>query len=144
MNNEINQIEEYILESYKIDSSKAPSHKFKELYKNTFIKLINDNDNLDIQQFFKIIDTIQLEEYSEIVNSNNNEIDLLYIKALYITILSLQMNLNANKKEIFIKFIEKNLGIFKHEVIFLLDEGVFTLYLQTFVFRNKSRIYLAR
>jgi hypothetical protein len=99
----------YLLTSYKQDNAKLLSGGFIEFYKDIFEKIINNNNNLDIQYSLKIIDSIQL-------NLRPNEEDL-YIIAIYVTILSMQMNINNNKREQLVKFLEKNFNhIIKHTV----------------------------
>ena len=100
----------FLLTNYKLDSTKKPKSRFMEIYKDIYKKILIDNNNLDIQHYLKIIDSIQL-------SIQPNEEDL-YLIATNGTILAMQMNTNPNKREQFVKFIENNFkNIIKHDVI---------------------------
>lgn len=102
----------YILINYKMDSTKIPSSHFHEIYKEFFEKIINEKENLDLQNYLKIIDSHQ-------INVSQLDSNDFYIITTNLTLLALQMNINSNKRELFSRFIEKSINNLKHEVLLL-------------------------
>ena len=105
---------EYLTNDYKLDSTKNPTNQLTKLLQQLFDKIIFNNENLDIQYNLKLIDSIELS-----INQINSED--LYSITTFLSVVSLQMNYNPSKKEVFTKFIEKNLNNLKHEVRFHLN-----------------------
>jgi len=121
---------EYLNTNYKLDSTKNPTNLLTKLYQQLYEKIVFNNENLDIQFNLRLIDSIEIS-----VNQIDSE-DLYSITA-FLSVLSLQMNYNSSKKEVFTKFIEKNLNCLKHEVRTCMKIDLFTLLLQDGSFRNK-------
>lgn len=97
----------YLIDNYKLDSTKNPINQLNLLYQELYEKIIYNNENLDIHHNLKLIDSIQM-------NLGNS--DDIYVVTTFLTVIALQMNYNQIKKEIFIKFIERNINSLKHEV----------------------------
>ena len=113
----------YILINYKLDSTKIPSSQFHEIYKEFFERIINEKENLDLQNYLKMIDSFQ-------ININQLDSNDLYIITTNLTLIALQMNINSNKRELYSRFIEKNINYLKHEVLLLYQLGVFAIFIQ--------------
>ena len=105
---------DYLSNDYKLDSTKNPTNQLTKLFQQLFEKIIFNNENLDIQLNLKLIDSIDLS-----INQINSED--LYSITTFLSVISLQINYNPSKKELFTKFIEKNLSSLKHEVTTLLN-----------------------
>jgi hypothetical protein len=99
----------YLVNDYKLDSTKNPTNQLTKLFQQHFEKIIFNNENLDFQYNLKLIDSIEIS-----VNQINSED--LYSITTFLSVISLQMNYNPSKKEFFTGFIEKNLNSLKHEV----------------------------
>lgn len=98
---------------FKIDSTKGPNSSFINEKKYFLEKLLTDQENLDIQHYMKNIDTI-------VIGNEKLETSDPYLINLYLMIVAIQGNHNPNKRDNFLKVLEKFRPNLNHEVRLLL------------------------
>ena len=106
-------IVQYLLSNYKMDSN-GQSNKSNEINRNLFTKIVNNNDNLDIQLYLKLIDNITLNDIQQVSKDDGD----LNLKIVYLLVFALQSYKNEEKKGKFASFLSNNINSLKHEVLF--------------------------